>query len=301
VKSSLREWLGWKLLGSAARRELLATHLRQGRVLAEANAGKPIADLNACEFKVFSQFGEDGIIQRLIRHLAVANKTFIEFGVEDFSESNCRFLMMNDNWRGFVMDGSEKQVARIRRLPDAWKFDLTAKAAFVTRENVNALLASSGFDADVGILSIDVDGNDYWLLDTISAVKPRVLIVEYNALFGATRNISVPYDAAFDKYRAHYSGLYFGASLGALTAAAARKGYALVATESSGVNAFFVREDLLGAGLMARAAADAFHATNVRQSRGTDGKLNYLDHDAQLAAISGLPVVNTDTGSTEKF
>ncbi len=301
MKSSLREWLGWKILGSSARRELLATHLRQGRVLSEANAGKPIGDLNACEFKVFSQFGEDGIIQRLIRHVLVANKTFIEFGVENFSESNCRFLMMNDNWRGFVMDGSEAQIARVRKLPDAWKFDLTARAAFVTRENVNELLTSSGFGADLGILSIDVDGNDYWLLDTIATVKPRLLIVEYNALFGSTRNISVPYDAVFDKYRAHYSGLYFGASLGALSTAAARKGFSLVATESSGVNAFFVRDDLLGSGLVARTVADAFHATNVRQSRGTDGKLNYLDRDAQLDAIRGLPVVNTDTGSTEKF
>jgi hypothetical protein len=236
---ALREWFGWKLLGSRVQRDLLATKLGQGRILSEMGAAKPISELNACEFKIFSQFGEDGIIQRLLRHLQVAHRTFIEFGVEDFAESNCRFLMMNDNWRGFVMDGSAKRIAAIHRLPEIFKFDLTAKAAFVTRENVNDLFASSGFDADLGLLSIDVDGNDYWLLDAITVVQPRVLIVEYNALFGPTRNITVPYDAQFERYRAHRSGLYFGASLGALAAVAARKGYSLVATESSGVNAFF--------------------------------------------------------------
>ena len=84
---SFRKWLGWKLLGSAVRRELLATQLGQGRVLSELNAAKAVDDLNACEFKVFSQFGEDGIIQRLIRVVPITNKTFVEFGVENFAES----------------------------------------------------------------------------------------------------------------------------------------------------------------------------------------------------------------------
>lgn len=299
--SDLKVWLGLKLLGSAGRRELLATHLEHGRILAELNAARPVNRCDACAFKVFSQFGEDGIIQRLIRHVPIAHRTFIEFGVEDFAESNCRFLMMNDNWSGFVMDGSAKRIADIRKLPDIWKFDLTAKAAFVTRENVNELLASSGFDADVGILSIDVDGNDYWILDAITAVRPRLLIMEYNALFGATRNITVPYDASFEKFAAHRSGLYFGASLGAVAAAARRKGYGLVATENAGVNAFFVRNDLLGRGLEARSVAEGFHDTNVRQSRGADGKLDYLDRAGREAAIRGMPVINVDTGAAEAF
>jgi hypothetical protein len=299
VIKSFRHWLGWKLVGSAARRELLATQLGQGRVLSELNVAKPVSNLNGCEFKVFSQFGEDGIIQRLVRHLPIEHRTFIEFGVENFAESNCRFLMMNDNWRGFVMDGSPKRIGAIRKLPDLWKFDLTARAAFVTSENVDGLLASSGFDRDVGVLSIDVDGNDYWILEAISVVRPRLLIVEYNALFGAERNIAVPYDARFRKDTAHASGLYFGASLGALASLAGRKGYGLVATESSGVNAFFVRRDLLGNGLAERTVAEAFHETNVRQSRGADGKLDYLDRHGRAAAIRGLPVMNVDTGVME--
>lgn len=298
---SFRQWLGWKLIGSAARRELLTMQLGQGRLLSEINTATSSADLNASEFRVFSQFGEDGLIQRLVRLVAIPNRTFIEFGVENFAESNCRFLMMNDNWHGYVMDGSERQIAAIRGLPDIWKFDLEARAAFVTRENVNALLAASGFDADLGLLSIDVDGNDYWILDAISAMKPRLLVVEYNALFGSTRNITVPYDAGFAKQKAHHSGLYFGASLGALAVLAAQKGYSLVATESSGVNAFFVRNDVLGDELRARSVAEAFHDTNVRQSRGPDGKLDYLNAANRAKAIRGMPVVNVETGMVEGF
>lgn len=298
---SFRQWLGWKLIGSAARRELLTMQLGQGRLLSEINTATSSADLNASEFRVFSQFGEDGLIQRLVRLVAIPNRTFIEFGVENFAESNCRFLMMNDNWHGYVMDGSERQIAAIRGLPDIWKFDLEARAAFVTRENVNALLAASGFDADLGLLSIDVDGNDYWILDAISAMKPRLLVVEYNALFGSTRNITVPYDAGFAKQKAHHSGLYFGASLGALAVLAAQKGYSLVATESSGVNAFFVRNDVLGDELRARSVAEAFHDTNVRQSRGADGKLDYLNAANRAKAIRGMPVVNVETGMVEGF
>ncbi len=298
---SLREWLGWKLVGSAGRRDMLETRLTQGRMQSESNAGKPVSDLNACEFKIFSQFGEDGIIQRLVRYLPVEHRTFIEFGVENFAESNCRFLMMNDNWRGFVMDGSAKQVERIRRLPDIWKYDLDARAAFITSENVNELLASSGFDSDLGILSIDVDGNDCGILEAIDVMRPRILIVEYNALFGATRKITVPYDAAFEKFGAHYSGLYFGASLGAIASVAAAKGYSLIATESSGVNAFFLRNDLMDAALTPRSVADVFRETNVRQSRGRNGKLDYLDRKAQATAIRGMPVMNIDTGTEEGF
>jgi len=166
---------------------------------------------------------------------------------------------------------------------------------------VNELIASSGFDADLGVLSIDVDGNDYWIFEAITAVRPRLLILEYNALFGAERNISVPYDASFEKFAAHRSGLYFGASLGALESLARRKGYGLVATENSGVNAFFVRTDLLGRGLDARTVGEAFHDTNVRQSRGADGKLDYLDHAHQQEAIRGMPVVNVVTNVVESL
>ena len=132
--------------------------LMLGRLLCEVYRYKiNISNLSEVEFKVFSQWGDDGIIQWLIAHLEIPHKTFVEFGVANYRESNTRFLMMNDNWSGFVMDGSETNVSQIIRSEYFWKYDLTAKAAFVDTQNINDLLASSGVAKDVGILHIDLD------------------------------------------------------------------------------------------------------------------------------------------------
>jgi hypothetical protein len=275
--------------------------LAQGKLLTELNRGKPASPLRDCEFRVFSQWGEDGIIQKLITSVPIKHDTFIEFGVEDFAESNCRFLMMNNNWRGFVIDGSQRWIAALRSTSWFWKYDLRAECAMVTRENLNELLASSGFDHDLGILSIDVDGMDYWLLEALEAFAPRILIVEYNSLFGSERLISVPYDATFSRREKHFSGLYYGASLPAFTRLAHRKGYALVGTESAGVNAFFVRKDLLQGGLRALSVEEAFTAARMRSSYNRDGRLDFLRTDERYEAIRGLPVVNVVTGTLEEL
>ena len=149
-------------------------------------------------------------IQYLAQNIEIANKTFIEFGVEDFSEANCRFLMMKDNWSGFVIDGSESNVNRLRSSPDFWRFDLTAHCAFITKDNIAKLLEHSGFNRDVGILSIDVDGIDYWVAQALSDWRPRILITEYNAVFGIDRAVVVPYDAKFNRTVAHPSNSILG-------------------------------------------------------------------------------------------
>jgi hypothetical protein len=279
--------------------ELEAIRLTQGKILAELNRSKTARNLKDCEFSIFSQWGEDGIIQKLIAEIPIRQTTFIEFGVEDFYESNCRFLMMNDNWRGYVIDGSEKWIASLKRSNWWWKHDLRARCAIVTRENVNALLQGSGFDRDLGILSIDVDGVDYWLLEAIDSYAPRILILEYNSLFGSERKISVPYDDSFSRRQKHYSELYYGASLPALAYLAARKGYSLVAAESAGVNAFFVRNDLIEGNVSALTVDQAFVESMVRQSRDPSGRLNYLEREERYAEIKGMPVVNVETGETE--
>ncbi|MEO7997536.1 MAG: hypothetical protein ABI852_08830 [Gemmatimonadaceae bacterium] len=275
--------------------------ITQGKILAELNRDKPVIPIHDCEFSIFSQFGEDGIIQKLVRTLPMPNHTFIEFGVEDFAESNCRFLMMNDNWRGFVVDGSDRWISALQKHDWFWKFDLRAKCAMITRDNVNDVLRESGFDRDVGILSIDVDGVDYWLLEALNAFSPRVLIVEYNSLFGSERSISVPYQSTFVRRQQHYSDLYFGASLGAFAHLAGTKGYSLIGTERAGVNAFFVRNDLLTDSVRAVSVAEAFHQSTLRQSRNREGALDFLTLEQRTAAIKGMPVVNVLTGATETF
>jgi len=270
-------------------------------MLAQLNGVKPAMPVRGCEFSVFSQFGEDGIIQKLITSVRIAHRTFIEFGVEDFAESNCLFLMMKNNWRGFVIDGSERWITAVRRHDGFWKYDLRTRCAFMTRDNVNAVLQESGFDRDVGVMSVDVDGVDYWLLEALTAVAPRILIVEYNSLFGAERSITVPYSEHFSRRQQHYSDLYSGASLGALVHLAAVKGYSLVGTESAGVNAFFVRDDLRNHDVQAVSIVHLFQHSQVRQRRNRVGKLDYLTHQERAAAIRGMPVINVLTGATEDF
>ena len=132
---------------------------------------------------------------------------------------------------------------------------LQIRQAFVTAENVNGLIEEGGFGGELGVLSIDVDGVDYWLWKAIRVVSPRVVVIEYNASFGATRAVTVPYKPDF---RCHPGGLYHGASLAALSLLGRQLGYVLVAVESAGVNAFFVRQDLCPPALAGRSPADLY-------------------------------------------
>lgn len=281
--------------------EIDSVKINQGRILEALLAENRVGGIQSHEFKVFSQWGEDGILQWIVDHIEIRNKTFIEFGVEDFRESNCRYLMMSRGWSGFVIDGSERNVEEIRRAHWYWRYNLEARSAFVTRENVEELLSESGFDADLGVLSVDIDGMDYHVLERIERFRPRVIVAEYNALFGDVRPITVPYDPSFIRGRAHYTHLYFGASLAALTHLASAKGYALVGTNSSGVNAFFIRRDLMQDPFEELSAEEAYTPTTVRQSRDHSGQLNYLPACEQLHAMAGLPVLNVVTGTLEQL
>jgi len=260
-------------------------------------AGEPVRErLWPCEFKAFSQGGEDGILQYLIHNLPIRHRTFIEFGVEDYRESNTRFLLIHDDWQGFVMDGSERHIAAIRRDDLSWRHDLQARAAFVTRESIDALLAGAGFDPDVGLLSIDIDGNDYWVWEAITCIRPRLVVCEYNGLFGLDP-VSIPYDPAFRRTAAHHSNLYFGASVTALGQLAAAKGYVFVGANRAGCNAFFVRADLAPAGL-GITPAQGYVEGFARQSRDERGALTFSRGDERCRLIAHLPVVDVTRGRT---
>lgn len=233
--------------------------------------------------------------------IEIKNKTFIEFGVEDFLESNCRYLLMKDDWSGFVIDGSSRNIDRLKKSYFYWKYHLVAIDAFITKENVNDLLTESGFDDDLGILSIDIDGNDYFVLEAISTFKPRILICEYNAVFGAARKISVPYESEFFRTRKHYSNLYFGASLAAITYLANKKGYSLVGTNTAGVNAFYVRNDLLNDKLEVLSAEDAYSPSKFRESRDERGNLTFITGEDRIKLIKGLPVFNVEKNIIEEL
>ena len=257
---------------------------------------------NDYEFKIFSQWGDDGLIQYLIKNIKIENEVFIEFGVEDYSESNTRFLMMNNNWKGFVMDGSEENMTKLRNQDWYWKYSLKNKAVFITKENINGLLAETGLK-NIGLLHIDLDGNDAHILSELdlAVLNPAIIIMEYNAVFGKERAISVPYDKDFYRTNKHYSNLYFGASLVALTYIANKKGYGLIGCTLAGNNAYYVQKNLLSDKIREKTVEEAFILSKARESRNKDYSLSFLDGEERYEMIKGMDVINVKTNEMEKL
>jgi hypothetical protein len=290
-----------KLLGPA----LLESELQKlmlGKILANSiKLVTRIESLKDVEFSVFSQFGDDGIIQWLINNIDIPNNTFIEFGIEDYGESNTRFLMMNDNWSGLVMDGSIENIEKLKSQYYYWRHDLVAKAIFITRDNIAPLISERNFQTDVGLLHIDLDGNDYYIWKAIQAIRPIIVIVEYNSLFGIDRPISVIYDDAFVRSAAHYSTLFWGSSLLSLYKLSEEKGYSFIGCNSAGNNAYFVRNDKINEKINPVSLAEGFVEKKYRESRDSAGRLTYLSKKDELALLRGLRVFNTELNCEELF
>jgi hypothetical protein len=241
------------------------------------------------EFRVFSQWGEDGIIQYLIHNIAIDRRLFVEFGVENYLESNTRFLLTNNCWAGLVIDGSATNIDFIKRDSIYWACNLKAEHCFITTNNIEDILKAAGIQGDIGLLSIDIDGNDYWVWEVIRSISPRIVICEYNSHFGPDAKVSTPYDPSFVREKAHFSKIYYGASIAALTALAESKGYSLVASNSAGNNAFFVRDDVRGS-LPILTSADAYRTAVFREFHDEDGRLTFDDFETRLRKIAHLPV-----------
>jgi len=284
-----------------SRKTQQADLLLLGKILSRQNkALQQVNNLAETEFRVFSQTGDDGIIQYLISKAQISDRTFVEFGVENYIESNTRFLLVNDNWSGLVIDGSEKQIDFIKTDDIYYQHDLTTLCAFITSENINELISSAGISGEIGLLSIDIDGNDYWIWKAINVVSPTIVIVEYNSVLGSERAITVPYKPDFIRTKAHYSNLYFGTSLKALCLLAEEKGYAFVGSNSVGTNAYFVKKERLGS-LVPRSAEEGYVQSKFRESRDVNGNLTYLSGKHRYNLIKGLPVYNVVTGQVEEL
>ena len=242
---------------------------------------------------MFSQWGEDGLIQYLLRYVPIERQIFVEFGVENYTESNTRFLLTNNRWAGLIIDGSAENIAYVKRDPIYWATNLKAEYAFVTRENINDLISKNGITGDIGLLSVDIDGNDYWVLESIDVISPRIIICEYNSHFGPTAKVTTPYSPSFTRETAHFSKIYYGASIAALNALASRKGYSLVASNSAGNNVVFVRSDSLG-GLPVLTPQDTYVRAQFREFHDETGQLTFDDFEQRIKQIHHLPVYNLD-------
>jgi len=274
-----------------------------GKLFATINRSRTeeiIKNIHLSEFKVFSQWGDDGIIQFLIDYLEIENQVFIEFGVENYKEANTRFLLINNNWRGLVMDGSLNNMQQLQNENIYWRYDIKALPLFVTKENINSVFENNGFSGQLGLLHIDIDGNDYWIWKEINSISPVIVIVEYNSVFGYQNSWTVPYDNDFYRTNYHYSNLYWGVSLLSLCDLAQEKGYCFIGSNSNGNNAYFVRKDKIKE-LKPLSAAEGYVLSKYRESRDINGKLTYLTGTDRLKEIKGMEIFNTRTEKLERI
>ena len=230
-----------------------------------------------------SQSNEANLVETLVSKLSIP-ETFCEFGF-DITEFNCSRLI-RQGWSGLLIDGNRQRVLFANRvLKKDPTLDVTAHCTFLNLDNLYQTLRVFLGDRRLGVLSIDVDGNDYWFLDALLPLRPALVIVEYNASFGL-RPVSVPYDANFDRHEKHASGWYHGASLTAFCSLTALHGYSLVAVSNGGGNAFFACGELLeGAGVRALTAGEAYRESVLRnQWSGTAAR-------EQWAVIEHMPYI----------
>src|SRR4030095_12124295 len=178
--------------------------------------------LTAHRFRLSSQNQEDGLTLSLLNEVGATSHRFVEIG-SGLSGGNSGFLARECGWSGLMVDGHADHMVQVgRRFPT-----VTAVPAWVTRDNINDLIAAHGGAGEPDLFSLDLDGNDYWIWEAMTACSPRVVILEYNSMFGARRSVTVPYDPKFDRHRFH--SMYYGASFTALARLSARKGYRLLA------------------------------------------------------------------------
>jgi len=212
------------------------------RELSKKDELPPIAETG---FRVFSQFEEDGKLLFIFSVIGMDNKVFIEIGSDDGVNSNSANLYFNFGWHGLFIDGNPKSIQRgknfFNKYPHPWFYKPKFICAKVTRENINELIKESGYTGEIGLLSIDIDGNDYWIWDAIKVIDPKVVIIETHNEFGLN-NIVVPYDPHYSYPGKH--PVYHGASPVAMNKLANKKGYRLVGANELGFNFIFVKNGI---------------------------------------------------------
>lgn len=206
---------------------------------------KTLPNIKDTGFRVFSQFEEDGMLLFIFSVIGMGNKTFIEIGSDDGINSNSANLVFNFGWHGLFIDGNKRSIDRGKKFygkhPHPWAYSPKFACQLVKRENINQIIKEAGFSGEIGLLSIDIDGNDYWIWDALEVVRPQVVIIETHNEFGF-EDIVVPYDS--DYFFPGKHPVYHGASPVAMTKLAKQKGYRLVGANELGFNFIFVKNGI---------------------------------------------------------
>ena len=270
----------------------------QAAVLASRAASETFKNLWDAEVKIYSQWGEDGILDYLVSRLGISKPRVLEVGVGNFLECNSRFLAEYLNASVVAVDGRADLNASINCMDLKWKTHIKGIETWVTPGNINELiLQSNEFLGGIDIFSLDVDGNDYWIIEQADLQNVRIVVVEYNPLFGSSLAVTVPRDDTFDRTIKHESWLYWGASLLAFAGILKNKGFDFVGTNRVGNNAFFVStKDINQISFRPDPTSMKFYDWRVRESRNSGRELNFLSGNDRNSIIGKLPLVDLSTG-----
>ena len=199
-------------------------------------------------FKQYSQHNEDGILLYIFALIGQTNKVCVEICCGDGQENNTANLLINHGWSGLLIDGNKKNITSATTF-----FNTNNKTMFwppkcickwITKENINKIISDHEIQGNIDLLSIDIDGNDYWIWKEINIIRPRVIVIEFNHILGPKKSVSIPYEPQFIAEETKYGTDYAGASLAAMNKLGKEKGYKLIGVNSICTNAFFIDEKI---------------------------------------------------------
>ena len=254
-----------------------------------------IKSLNELDYKVYSQNGEDGIIDYLISQLNIQKPKFIEIGVGDYTEANTRFLFERTSCEGLIVDIINNFETEVKKNLSIWKGNLKIVEKKIEPQNLISTLKDKNFYEKIDLFSLDIDGYDYWVLKELPKNFSKIIVAEFNPYFGSELQITVPYKKDFNRSNYHPSNLCFGASLKAIIKLLADKNFKFIGTNLFRNNAFFINEDYKDKLYIEIPSDDnlKLHTdAKFRESRDSKNRLNFIDPDKILSEIKDCEVVD---------
>ena len=254
-----------------------------------------VKNISEVEYKIFSQNGEDGIIDYLLFCLDIKKPKFVEIGVGDYSESNTRFLFERLGCKGLIVDSIQDLNKKVSQNVKLWKGDLTVLETYINSKNIIKILFDNKFDKNLDLFSLDIDGIDYWIIKQLPKNFAKIAIIEFNANFCPDLEVTVPDSNIFDRSKYHYSHLCFGASIKAIIKLMMKKNFVFLGTNLLCCNAFFVSKEFFSKiNLPLPDINNLSENTNslIRESRSTSGNLNYLSGDKRFKEIENCEVID---------
>ncbi len=264
-----------------------------------------INNLKDVEYKIFSQTGEDGIINYILNKIKVSDVKFVEIGVGDYSECNTRYIYENSFSKGLIIDIEKNLKDKVSKNIDLWRGLIEIENIEIDSENINGILEKHQLNGNLDLFSIDIDGIDYWIIDKLKQKISKVFVLEYNPTFGHNMEITIPEIKNFGRFKSHYSGCYYGASLKAMIKLMETKGFNFIGTNKLNFNAFFVNQDLsksFDSLINNIKSLEDYTLIKARDSRDINGKLDFLSNKSdRLEKIKNLDVIDVSNSSNKKF